>query len=182
MNWEALAAISEAAGALAIFVSLIYVAVQIRQNTQQYKRTVETSELAAIERSIESANRARELLFLHPEVSELLLKGFKGQSNLKSVERFRFGMLMRNLFNSIQGAYLRQLVMEHDSRHFEGGKTLLDDFLVNRGVREWLESNTPDWRPEFRTLVEERLESYKARTVDAEQNASNEALRENREA
>ena len=171
MNWEALGAISEAAGALAILVSLIYVAVQIRQNTQQFKRGVEASELAAFERNIESANRARELLFLHPEVTELMLKGFKGQNHLKSADRFRFGMLMRNLFNSMQGAYVRQLVMDHDANQFEGGKLLLDDFLSNLGVREWLQMNSPDWRPEFRELVEARLEATRSRMADAEQQA-----------
>jgi len=66
MNWEALGAISEAAGAIAILVSLIYVAVQIRQNTQEFKRGVESSELAAFERNIEASNRVREILFCTP--------------------------------------------------------------------------------------------------------------------
>jgi len=174
MNWEALGAISEAAGAIAILVSLIYVAVQIRQNTQEFKRGVESSELAAFERNIEASNRVRELLFLHPEVTELLLKGFKSQSQLKSADRFRFGMLMRNLFNSMQGAYIRQLVMEHDSNQFEGGKLLLDDFLANPGVREWLDINTPDWRPEFKALVAARLAATRSRMADAEQDVRTE--------
>ena len=49
MNWEALGAISEAVGVIAIFVSLVYVAMQIRQNTQQVSRSIEANQLAAFE-------------------------------------------------------------------------------------------------------------------------------------
>lgn len=177
MNWEALGAISESIGVVAIFVSLIYVAIQIRQNTQQYKRGVETNELAAFERNIESANRAREILLLHPEISELMLKGFKSQGNLHGLERFRFGMLIRNIFNSMQGAYVRQLVLDHDSRQFKGGRLLLDDLLIHPGVREWLEKNEPDWRPEFQALITERLEVVKVRTDVSQQDPSADDIR-----
>ena len=38
---------------------------------------------------------------------------------------------------------------------------MLDEILLNRGVREWLEVNEPDWRSEFRELVDLRLEAIK---------------------
>jgi hypothetical protein len=167
MNWEALAAISEAAGAVAILVSLIYVGIQIRQNTQQFARSVKANELAAFERNVESANRVRELLVLHPELSDLLLKGFKGHNNLHSLDKFRFGMLLRNILSTMQGAYFRHLVVDHDPQEFEGGRRLLDDLLMNSGVRDWLESNEPDWRPEFRSFVDSRLKFIKKRIADA---------------
>jgi len=173
VNWEALAAISEAAGTVAILVSLIYVAIQIRQSTQQSLRSVKAHELAAFERNVDSANRVREMLILHPELSELLLKGFKGfkgKDNLHAHDKFRFGMLLRNILGTMQGAYFRHLVVDHDPQGFAGGIRLLDDLLMHTGVREWLESNEPDWRPEFRTLVETRVELIKSRLADAAPN------------
>jgi len=38
MNWEAIGAVSDSLGAIAVLVTLIYLAVQIRQNTTQQKR------------------------------------------------------------------------------------------------------------------------------------------------
>ena len=38
MNWEAIGAVGESLGAIAVLVTLIYLAVQIRQNTAQQKR------------------------------------------------------------------------------------------------------------------------------------------------
>lgn len=174
MNWEALGAISEAAGAVAILVSFIYVGIQIRQNTQQAVRNVEANQLAALERNIESGNRIRELLLLHPELSDLLLSGFKSQNNLNAMEKFRFGMLIRNIFNSMQGGYIRHLLVDHDPQEFGGTQRLLDDLLRNRGVQEWLKVNEPDWRLEFQSLVRSRLEAIKecVAATDQEQGAS----------
>lgn len=38
MNWEAIGAVGEALGSIAVLVTLIYLAIQIRQNTAQQKR------------------------------------------------------------------------------------------------------------------------------------------------
>ena len=161
MNWEAVGAIAESVGVIAIFMSLLYVAVQIRQNTRQFSRSVEANQLSAFERNIEAANHIRELLILHPNLAQLLLSGFESYSQLEASEKFRFGMLLRNIFSAMQGAYIRQLSVEHDPQKFEGSQRMLDEILLNPGVREWLEKNEPDWRPEFRKLVDLRLEAIK---------------------
>ena len=163
MNWEAVGAIAEAIGVIAIFVSLIYVAVQIRQNTQQFARSVEANQLAAFERNIESGNRIRELLILHPDLARLMLSGYESYEELEAPEKLRFGLLLRNIFSAIQGAYIRQLSVAHDPLEFEGTARVIDAVLVKQGVREWLKDFEPDWRPEFREFVNARLAEVKKR-------------------
>lgn len=163
MNWDAVGAIAEAAGAIAIFISLIYVAAQIRQNTKQFARSIEANQLAAFERNIESGNRIRELLILNPDLAELLARGLNSYRNLHAAEKTRFGMLLRNIFSEIQGAYVRQLTVAHDPLEFEGSTRVIDEILVNRGAREWLEVNEPDWRPVFRKFVDQRLKAIRDR-------------------
>ena len=51
MNWEAIGAVGEVLGAFAVFASLIYLARQIRQNTQMMKSTVR-QQLAAVSQQI----------------------------------------------------------------------------------------------------------------------------------
>ena len=96
----------------------------------------------------------------------MLLIGCSFRNHLTTVVqdsdvKFRFGMLLRNIFSAMQGAYIRQLSVEHDPQKFEGSQRMLDEILLNPGVREWLEENEPDWRPEFRKLVDLRLEAIK---------------------
>ncbi len=166
MNWEAVAAIAEAVGAIAVVVSLIYVALQIRQSTQQFARGVEANQLAAFERNIESGNRIREILILNPDLAQLFLKGFASYEDLQRADKFRFSMLLRNIFSGMQGGYIRQLSVDHDPQKFEGSTRVLDEILIHPGVREWLEHNDPDWRPEFRELVDQRLAAIKQRQAE----------------
>lgn len=156
-------AIGELVGGVAVIATLIYLALQVRQNTRQYARTVEATQLAAFERNVASANRIRELLLLHPDLIALLFKGNDSYKELDKSEKVRFGMLLRNIFAAAQGAYVRQLSVKHDPREFEGIARVIDEILVNRGAREWLENNEPDWRPEFREFVDERLAAIKQR-------------------
>jgi hypothetical protein len=163
MNWEALGAIAEATGAIAVFISLVYVAAQIRQNTKQFSRSIEANQLAAFERNVESGNRIRELLILHPDLAQLLLRGYKSYRELEPSDKFRFGMLLRNILSAIQGGYIRQLSVEHDPQDFEGIARVLDEILANRGARDWLDDNEPDWRPAFREFVDARLAAIRQR-------------------
>jgi hypothetical protein len=163
MNWAAVGAIAEAIGVIAIFVSLIYVAVQIRQNTQQISRSVDATDLAAFERNIDSGNGIRELLILNRDLAELFLKGLDSFNGLDGLEKFRFGLLLRNMFSSAQGGFIRQLTVRHNPQDSEGIGGIIDGLLVNHGAREWLEKNTLDWRPEFQKFVDERLAAIEAR-------------------
>ena len=157
MNWEAVGAISEAIGVVAILISLIYLAVQIRQSTQEFSRGIEATQLAAFESNIESGNRVREILLLNPDLIDLMTKGYASYTTLDTAAKIRFGLLLRNIFSSMQGAYIRHLSLENDTRGFEGSARLLDEILQNPGVREWLKGKKPDWRTEFHDLVDERL-------------------------
>jgi hypothetical protein len=70
------------------------------------------------------------------------------------------------MFSAMQGAYVRQLLVEHDPTEFQDSARVIDEILVNRGAQEWLAANKPDWRPVFRDLVNERLKAIKARNLE----------------
>tara|TARA_B110000858_G_scaffold89247_1_gene103084 strand:- start:5179 stop:5370 length:192 start_codon:yes stop_codon:yes gene_type:complete len=63
MNWDAISAIGEIIGATAVVVSLVYLAVQIRQNTRQISSSIKAAQLSAFERNIESGNQIRGFFF-----------------------------------------------------------------------------------------------------------------------
>lgn len=150
------AAIAEIVGALAVVASLVYLAVQIRQNTRQLSLNLEAAELAAFERNVDSGNHVRELFILNEDIAALYARGIRGYLALDDTERLRFGMLLSNIFSALQGAYIRQLTYAHDPDKFAGSLRTLDELLRLRGVAEWLQNNEPDWRPEFAALVAER--------------------------
>ncbi len=140
--------------------SLVYLAVQIRQNTHGLSMSLKSTELAAFERNVEAGNRIREIFILNPDVSELFARGKSSYTDLGSSEKIRFGMLLSNVFSAFQGAYIRQLTYGNDPENFAGGELLMDSYIRCSGVRDWLSSNNPDWRPPFAALVQRRVKMF----------------------
>jgi len=157
MTMQDLGALGDIVGGIAVVASLIYLAIQIRQNTEQISQNVEAGRLAAFERNVESANRVRELLILNPEITDMFLAGARSFESLDRRDRFRFDQLMRNIMASFQGAFVRQQTLGTDPRGFEGTGHIIDSILRGPGVRAWLEQGEFDWRPEFEQFVRERL-------------------------
>jgi len=160
MSIQEWAAIAEIIGAFAVVASLVYLAVQIRQNTHGLSMTLKSTELAAFERNIEAGNRIREMLVLNPEVSELYEKGLKSYADLGGSDKIRFGMVLSNIFSAFQGAYVRQLTYGNDPENFAGSERLIDSYIRFPGVRDWLCSVDRDWRPQFAEMVQQRVDMF----------------------
>jgi hypothetical protein len=79
MNWDAIGAIAEAIGALAVIITLVYLTFQLRQNT----RAIEHSTYRGV--------------IDNPEIAELYIAGMRGDE-LSSSDRLRFSLLMNTLF------------------------------------------------------------------------------------
>ena len=159
-DWGAL---GEIIGGVAVVATLVYLAVQIRQNTHQLSHSIQATRIASLERNIESANRLRELLILNPELTELFLKGMNDFNALKQGDRLRFEMLLRNIFSAFQGAFIRHLSLD-ETEDFTGVTRMIESMLENPGARQCLEQADTDWRPEFREFIDARIAAIDART------------------
>jgi hypothetical protein len=83
MNWDAVGAIGEIAGALAVIITLVYLSAQVRQNTR-------ASRLAAIQAASENSSRFSELIAADPELSELVWRGMREPESLDEAETRRW--------------------------------------------------------------------------------------------
>ena len=90
MTLADLGSLGEFIGSIAVIVSLAYVALQIRQNTQSLR----TASFQALMQSSISENR---LFAQDPAVSELYLRGLESYEALDPVEQLRFSRLLYNL-------------------------------------------------------------------------------------
>jgi len=107
MNWEAIGAAAEIVGAIAVVVSLLYLAVQVRQNTIAIKGSTHHQFL----NTQTEANRA---MSDDPEICELMGRADTDFSGLSPAEMTRLRLVYFNYFN--------QWDFAHDAR----GKSLLD--------------------------------------------------------
>jgi hypothetical protein len=90
MNWDAIGAIAEAVGALAVIITLVYLTFQLRQNTKAIEHSTSRGVL-------DDANQWQYKVIDNPEIAELYIAGMKGD-DLSSSDRLRFSLLMNTLF------------------------------------------------------------------------------------
>ena len=88
MNWEAISAVGQLVGALAVLVTLIYLAVQIRQNTA----AVAT---ATYESAMTGFNDINVVVASHPSLASLLDRGCQSPDSLNAEEVVQFNFLLR---------------------------------------------------------------------------------------
>ena len=162
MTLENLGNLGEFLGALGVMASLVYLAVQVRHSTRQVADNTRSLHLNAFEANVEVGNRARELILANGDVADLFSRGVRDQSTLDAVERMRFDLLCRNIFASFQAGYIRHLTFGNDPTNFDGNRRTLESMVRRPGIRDWLEHNEPDWRPEFRDFVREIVEEVDA--------------------
>ncbi len=148
MNWEAIGAVGEAVGAIAVVATLAYLAMQIRRNTGA---TRAASHLAVIE-ALNQGNLAQAR---DAELAQIWVSGLKDRGVLTEVERQRFDSLCLayfHVFDSLWysakvGTAERDLLLSEE----KGFVYLMD----SSGVYDWWEANPYAFSPEFRNYMEE---------------------------
>ena len=88
MNWDAIGAVGELLGASAVLVTLIYLAVQIRQNTS----AVAT---ATYESTMTGFNAINIVVAGNPALASVLDRGCQNPDSLNSEEIVQFNFLLR---------------------------------------------------------------------------------------
>lgn len=98
MNWDAIGAIGEIIGALAVVVSLIYLAIQIRSQNSQAK-------LSAL-REMSKELRATTAMFATENISGIFVRANKDYSCLEETESVQLIVLATNIFRAWENTFL----------------------------------------------------------------------------
>ena len=142
MNWEAIGAVGEVVGGVAVIVSLLYLAIQIRQNSRMLKAT-------ALSATTEAYLSFNTLLASDPAAARVFQVGLEDFASLPEAEQRQFLNLLRTVFISHQHVY----------QQYENG--LLDDemwaqflrastgLLALPHVAAWWEDRKSTYTPQF---------------------------------
>lgn len=141
MNWDAIGAIGEIAGASAVVVSLIYLAIQIRnQNTE--------SRAATVQQVLES-NAVAISQLQDPDLAEIRIAGAEDFDSLSDAQRLRFVIYLPSALRSWENAYFqwRNGRLEDDTWHTL--KAVIEDVKSTTGFSRIFEMRRHHFRPEF---------------------------------
>lgn len=146
MNWEAIGAIGEAVGAIAVIVTLFYLAVQIHQNNRNVEESIRTLRLNAMGFTVESFSRYRALLS-QSNLAAIYLKGISDYASLSDVECIQFGAIMDEYLFSYSSLQHRVLEGTFDKVDWNTHLVGLREFLAKPGTADWWSQHKHRFRP-----------------------------------
>ena len=130
VNWEAIGAIGQVVGAVAVVISLIYLAREVRRNTG-------ATHLTAMRSMHDAYNHWIQLLAQYPDLNDLYNRGIHDFESLKGADLVGFSMLMDQLFYIYQEMYYQQLEGHLDQRVWDMTEVPLHDINAYPGVQAW---------------------------------------------
>ena len=146
MNWEAIGAIGEILGALAVVTSLIYLALQIKVQNRE-ARIASVHELTEAHRAILSP--------LHdPEIADLYLEATDNFDNLTLSKRLRYMLVMLNVYRVYQEAFYQVQKDRLDDYIWEGMLIQLTDYIGTDGAKKFWALRKHQFSPDFRSFVD----------------------------
>jgi len=150
MNWDAIAAIGQVVGAVLVGVTLVYLAIQLRQNTAAMKSSTFLSVSTLMGSNME-------IFATHADVAPLFIKAQAGLDALTAVERVRFGFLMMMAFRRVETVVVQRHLGAIDPDLTHGFERSALSSLRAPGTRQWWETARGGFSDLFATWVDQQL-------------------------
>jgi hypothetical protein len=151
MNWDAVGAVAELLGAFGVIASLIYLAVQIRQNTESVR-------MASHHGVADQFQRSNLTALENPQIADIVLRGLPDASSLSDVDRLRFELYLLAIFRTYEELYQLHRKGLADHELWDSREQSLMRWLSYPGVRSWwLGGQTHVFIASFREYVDGRL-------------------------
>jgi len=142
MNWDAIGAVGEIFGALAVFVSLVYLAVQTRNNT----RALRSSAFHQVRESFSQVSLA---MAADPELAILVNSAVMNEQSLTDNEIIRYHSLLTTLVRRGESAYFQSSEGNLQMETWVGIKETLVNALSNDYGVTWLDRASGRFTKEY---------------------------------
>jgi hypothetical protein len=147
MTLSDLAAIGSFISGLAVVVTLIFLLLQMRQNTRAIKAAASQAHAANYQSLVAS-------VIDNVEVARLWRVGLGGIENLNDDEKVRFVSLSSGFFRFFEAARLQWRHGQLDTEHWHSIETQIRDTIPNPGVQSYLRMRGHWHSPEFRAWID----------------------------
>jgi hypothetical protein len=152
VNWEAISAIGQLVGALAVVISLIYLANEVRNNAR-------ATRLAAMSSSLDFVYRFTQQIAEHSDLAELRNRGFEDFESLEGADRDRFGSYMHAMFRTAEAMYYQHLEGHLDPRVWRGLEVVGREINAAPGVQAWWRLHSHWFDEEFAKFINQQQQT-----------------------
>lgn len=158
MNWDAVGAIGEIVGASAVVISVIYLALQVKRQTEQAK-------LAATREISDQLDGMLSSFTEHPALSSLYLNAVQDFTGLDNEDRIKATFLFQRFARIYEQQCIHVEQGHFDPAFFESVDKTFFEWLTFPGVQQWWARNKGFFESSFearvdRLLVQARQQGY----------------------
>jgi len=147
MNWDAVAALAEAFGAIGVIVTLVFLARQIQQNTSAVRASTNHA-------LTQQRNDLNVKFGLDPPAVELLLRGARSFEGLDFNERYRYTLLMRAVVGVCEDTFVQYSEGMCGPEPWSSAKVVLGPIAAAPTFATWWDQHGEVYYPAFRREVD----------------------------
>lgn len=147
VNWEALGALAELIGAIGVVASLLYVAVQVRQNT----RSIRSSTYDAL---VRSSGEWLSPVIQDPDLAAAFEAAVQGWDRVDEAQRGRVMYLLTQLFRTWENAYFQARQGTLEPGLWAAWRGVILGYYHRPGIQEWWQLRRHAYSSEFQDFLE----------------------------
>lgn len=148
MNWTAVNAVAQIIAATGVIGTLVYLAVQIRQNTRSIRR-------AAFQELLNHIAQIN-LLLMDRDAAEMVVRARGGLGAIDDVDKMRWVTWFVSVFRHYQNAHAQYCAGVLTTQQWDSLAQPIARLLSDRGGQEAWAVVSSSFSPQFRALVDSR--------------------------
>ena len=149
MNWDAIGAIGEVVGAVGVIASLVYLGLQLRQNSK-------TIAEETVQKILNNYHVAMEYLISDREVNRIWFHGFRDTSALNKDEKALWAMQVHAILRRYESIILESRKHDIDQRIISGIENQWHVVLTMPGAKKLWSRSQGMYSDEFVNFVAQR--------------------------
>ena len=157
MNLQDLGNIGELISGIAVVFSLIYVAYQIRQNTEQTNQNTQAVRAAAMDSSISWAINARQTLYQDQELVRIYMQGNEDPHSLPELELVQYRLLLQNIMWAFWNMYSQGVYTGLNIGVWHAQGAVIRRIYLSKGGQWFWEHYQQEFEIAFREEIERVL-------------------------
>ena len=150
MRLKKFALIAEVVGGLAVVIGLIFVGLELRQNTLMQRVTATQALSVNYENAVDELGKDAETACIY-------VRGINGLDNLNGTERFRFFVLWFHILRAGEQLHYYSLEGMVDTRIWRGYERQLDEIFRLPGVQQYWQVRKDWYSDEFQNFVDQMI-------------------------
>jgi len=153
LSWQDLGSIGELVSAVAVVISLVYLAFQIRQNTRQIEENTKAAQATAFDSSINHTFNARAVIIENEDLARIYLEGSNAPESLSEKDLLRYRLILHNILWSIWNMQSQAQVGELSSETWSAQLATLERIVSTNGFQWFWANYSQELGPSFRRIV-----------------------------